>query len=288
MFDLIPDMSVKRAELDPEKTAFTSHETGEQWSFARTNEAADALAHGLLALGLSAGDRVGILTRNNVEFFVTLFACQKAKLVLAPLNWRQPIAELKPVISKVGVHAIMFDEASAETGLDVAQHFDVPSIGIGTPTEARHEFDHLIKSKGQPFRDMVDANGIWYLLFTSGTTGTPKAVIQTAKMAWANAINIGQAIGLTGDDQAVNYLPLFHTAGINLYTVPVFLNGGHTTIVPQFDADALVDLIAQNRISKFFGVPAIYQMLSLRDDFDEINFDGIKFGCGGAALAEKK
>ncbi len=254
MFDLVPDMAAKRAELDPEKTAFTSHEAGEQWNFARINEAANGVAHGLLALGLSEGDRVGILTRNNVEFFVTLFACQKAKLVLAPLNWRQPIAELKPVIENVGIHAIMFDDANAETGLDVARQFDVPSIGIGARTKATYEFNSLIKSTGQPIRGMVDANAIWYLLFTSGTTGTPKAVIQTAKMAWANAINIGQAIALTGDDQAVNYLPLFHTAGINLYTLPVFLNGGHSTIVPQFDADALVDLIAQNRISKFFLV----------------------------------
>lgn len=287
MFNLVPDMAAKRAELSPNKPAFTVHGTGEQWSFARINETANGLAHGLLAIGLKAGDRVGILTRNNVEFFVTLFACQKAKLVLAPLNWRQPIAELKSVIKKVGFHAIMFDIASAETGLNVAQHFEVPSIGIGGQTEAAYEFDHLIKSRNEPLCDMVDAEAVWYLLFTSGTTGTPKAVIQTAKMAWANTINIGQAIGLTGDDLAVNYLPLFHTAGINLFTLPIFLNGGHSRIVPQFDADALVEMIRRKQISKFFGVPAIYQMLSLRDDFDEIKFDEIKFGCGGAALPEE-
>lgn len=284
MHDFIPDMAAKRAELTPKDIAFTTYESGEQWSYERVNEAANGLAHSLKELGLAAGDRLGILTRNNVEFFVTLFACQKAKLVLAPLNWRQPVAELQPVIEGVGISAIMFDEPSAVTGAQLARQFGIASIGINA--KAAHSFDDLRKGKGKPINAMVDANSVWYLLFTSGTTGVPKAVIQTPKMAWANAINIGQAIGLTRSDRAVNYLPLFHTAGINLYTLPVFLNGGLSTIVPQFDADALVAMIGRKEVSKFFGVPAIYQMLSLRDDFDEIDFEGIKFGCGGAALAE--
>ena len=67
---------------------------------------------------------------------------------------------------------------------------------------------------------------IWYLLYTSGTTGRPKAVIQTVGMALANYVNVQQATGLTGADTTVNFLPLFHTAGINLHTLPLFLAGG--------------------------------------------------------------
>jgi fatty-acyl-CoA synthase len=63
----------------------------------------------------------------------------------------------------------------------------------------------------------LDEDAPWYLLFTSGTTGLPKAVIQTPRMAMANAVNIAQFLGLSAADRSVCFLPLFHTAGINLY-----------------------------------------------------------------------
>lgn len=284
MFETVPDMAAKRAELSPNKVAFSAIETGKEWTYAQIDQGANALAHALKKLGLAADERVGILTHNNVEFFITLFACQKANLILAPLNWRQPAAELVDVVASVGISILIYDAHGEETGLHLARQFSVPTIGIGNTINHDHHFDALTNENGAPINQTVDTNAPWYLLFTSGTTGTPKAVIQTAKMAWANTINIGQAIGLTSEDTSVNYLPMFHTAGINLYTLPVFLNGGHSTIVPQFDANILVSLINQKKISKFFGVPAIYQALSLREDFSDLDFTGIKFGCGGAAL----
>ena len=86
---------------------------------------------------------------------------------------------------------------------------------------------------------------IWYLLYTSGTTGRPKAVIQTVGMALANYVNVQQATGLTAADTTVNFLPLFHTAGINLHTLPLFLAGGTSTVLAKFEVDPLLDLIAR-------------------------------------------
>jgi fatty-acyl-CoA synthase len=283
MFDFIPDMAAKRAELSPDSRAFFDLSSDRGWTYSEVNAAADNLASALQRLGLKSNDHVAILTKNNAEFFVSLFACQKAGMILAPLNWRQPFNELKPVAQHLGIHAIIYDEDNQDVGQKLKSAFGVPSIGIRTE-DAGYNFDDLTSSADKQFDNPIDANAVWYLLFTSGTTGAPKAVIQTAKMAWANAINIGQATSLTKDDCSVNYLPLFHTAGINLYTLPLFLNGGQTTIVPQFDADKLVEMIKTKSVTQFFGVPAIYQSIALRDDFDQLNFDDIRFGCGGAAL----
>ena len=89
-------------------------------------------------------------------------------------------------------------------------------------------------------------------------------MIQTVGMALANYVNVQQATGLTAADTTVNFLPLFHTAGINLHTLPLFMAGGTSTVLPKFEVDPLLDLIAAGRVSLFFGVPAIYQALSLR------------------------
>ncbi|WP_068300534.1 class I adenylate-forming enzyme family protein [Pararhodobacter sp. CCB-MM2] len=266
---LIPDLAARRAQLSPEAPAFIDHETGAEWSFARVDAAAARLGAALLAR-VPRGSRVAILCHNRPEFFVALFACQKAGLILAPLNWRQPVAELLPVLRSVNCALVLHDETFAEPaaqlGLPVMP-LDIPDVAPLPPVQ-------------------IDEDAPWYVLFTSGTTGTPKAVIQTPRMVVANAVNIAQAMGLTSEDQTVNFLPLFHTGGINLFTMPLFLWGGVSLVLRKFDAPALLDLIAQGRVTQFFGVPAIYQALMAMDlsgaDLSQLR----GWACGGAALPE--
>ena len=93
MFDSVPDMAAKRAELSGGALAFHDHRTGRDWSFAAIDAAANGAARALGARALATGDRVACLCRNGAEFFALLFACQKAGLILCPLNWRQPPAD---------------------------------------------------------------------------------------------------------------------------------------------------------------------------------------------------
>ena len=277
---MIPDMALKRAEIAPEALAFHDTSAGRDWSFAAVNAAADGIAAGFATLGLVEGDRIAILCHNRAEFFLTLFACQKTGVILCPLNWRQPAAELVDTLSPVAAKAILHDETHAELAAEVAARIGAQPIGLDDTLAG------WIAAGGPPCSAPVPATRPWYLLFTSGTTGRPKAVIQTARMAWANAVNIGQAIGLTGADRSVNFLPLFHTAGINLYTLPVFLNGGASSIVPKFDAEALLGQIRDGAVTQFFGVPAIYQAFSLLPGIDGIDWTRLRCGCGGAPLPE--
>lgn len=278
MFDHVPDMAAKRAELSGAALAFHDHDSGQDWSFDTINRAANGLAEALAAQGLARGARLGILCHNAVGFFIALFACQKSGVLLCPLNWRQPAPELIATLAPFPPAAILHDQGFAETAAEVAGALDAAPLPLSP--EAWRDAGHP-GSAGA-----IAANDPWYLLFTSGTTGLPKAVIQTATMAWANAVNIGQAIHLTGADRSVNFLPLFHTAGINLYTLPVFLNGGASTILSTFDADTLLELLRAGRVTQFFGVPAIYQALSLHDDVDKVDWTAIRCGCGGAPLPE--
>lgn len=280
MFDTLPDMAAKRAEISPNRIAFTEGEGGRSWSFAEVNRAANGMAQGLLGQGLQEGDRVAILCPNMAAFFVALFACQKSGLILCPLNWRQPESELAETLSPFAPSLILHDGSFAAVAAGLAGGLNIPAIGLEGAAA-----DWM--AQGQPGSvGSIPATRPWYLLFTSGTTGRPKAVIQTARMAWANAVNIGQAVGLTGADHSVNFLPLFHTAGINLYTLPLFLNGGCSTVLPKFDAETVLALLQSGQVTQFFGVPAIYQALSLMAGVEDVDWSGIRCGCGGAPLPE--
>ncbi|KGF70529.1 acid--CoA ligase [Hoeflea sp. BAL378] len=280
MFDDIPDMAAKRAEISPDSVAFVDAESGRQWRFDEIDRAANGVAAGLKKAGLGEGDRLAMLCLNRVEFFVTLFACQKTGIILCPLNWRQPAPELVETLEPVGAGALIHDATHARLAADVAQACALPLFGMET------DLAGWIAAPAPAIAADVPATRPWYLLFTSGTTGRPKAVIQTARMAWANAVNISQATRMTGDDRSVNFLPLFHTAGINLYTLPLFLMGGCSTVLPKFEPGQIFDLLRQGRISQFFGVPAIYQAFSLLPDVGEIDWSTVRCGCGGAPLPE--
>jgi fatty-acyl-CoA synthase len=276
----IPDMAAKRAELTPDKTAFHDVESNDALTFAAVNARAEGVCAGLADMGARPGDCIAIICHNTPEFFVVLMACQKGGFILTPLNWRQPALELAPLIKLTGSRFIIHDQAFAATARTLADMFGLPLLTMG----AGGTLQRFGSADGSQ-RRRIDADAPWYLLFTSGTTGEPKAVIQTAAMAWANAVNIGQAIDLVSTDTSVNFLPLFHTAGVNLYTMPVFLAGGMSHVLRKFEPDQLFELIEAGKISQFFGVPAIYQAFSQHERIESVDLRQVKsWGCGGAPL----
>jgi fatty-acyl-CoA synthase len=199
-----------------------------------------------------------------------------------PLNWRQTPAELAPILDDCGARILLHDAATAPLAGALAKAGEVSLVTFDA-------WETLIaETAPAPTSNTAwPTDRVWYLLYTSGTTGRPKAVIQTVGMALANYVNVQQATGLTGADRTVNFLPLFHTAGINLHTLPLFLAGGTSTVMAKFEVDPLLDLIGEGRVTILFGVPAIYQAISLSPRFAEGDLTRVRhWGCGGAPLPE--
>jgi fatty-acyl-CoA synthase len=283
--EFVPDFASRRAELAPAAVAFRDHGTGLVHSYAAINEDATLIATALTARGVARGVRIGALCGNRAEVFLLLFACQKCGAILVPLNWRQPVAELEPIAVQAKLRIVFHDTAFADSASLVAAAVGAETIdldGTGQHSLAQmKDLDPASDFRAVPRR----ASDVWYLLFTSGTTGAPKAVIQTFGMAVINAVNIGQALNLATRERSVSFLPLFHTAGINLVTLPLFLGGGLSHVLPKFDEDAVLDLIDDGGLTILFGVPAIYQAFVLNQRFTSVDFSRLKsLACGGAPL----
>ena len=292
------DFAAKRAELAPDAVAFEEADGRRRVTFAEFNDRAERGAAALERMGVAAGERVAILCHNSTTFFEVLFACGKAGAILVPLNWRQTPAELAPILADCGARLLLHDVATAELATALGKSADLRVLPFV-------DYDRLLsglpppitpprKGEGNSREPLASARDIawptdrtWYLLYTSGTTGRPKAVIQTVGMALANYVNVQQATSLGRADRTVNFLPLFHTAGINLHTLPLFLAGGTSTVLSKFEVDPLLDLIAAGRVTILFGVPAIYQAISLSPRFAGADLTHVRhWGCGGAPLSE--
>jgi len=280
------DFLARRAELGPQRTAFEAVAGGGKVTYLELNQRSGRTAALLANLGVAHGERVAVLCRNRVEFFELLFACAKLGAILVPLNWRMPAPELAPLLADCGARWLVHGSEDAAVA-NALVHTGCMLLGLDESGEngfrcRRDAFQPL------PGRAVWPALDTWYLLYTSGTTGKPKAVIQTYGMALANYINIAQGMGLRGDDTSLNYLPLFHTGGINLTTLPALILGARTLIMPGFDLERTVVLLESGRLDTFFGVPAIYQAISLHPRFAELDLTRVRcWGCGGAPMPDK-
>ncbi|WP_370152977.1 long-chain fatty acid--CoA ligase [Ferrovibrio sp.] len=276
---IVFDIAARRAELTPGRPAFIDVASGHVTSYAALHDRAGRFAAWLDRQGIGDGDRVAILCFNHVPFFEILFACGRIGAILVPLNWRQPAAELLPVLQNCGAKLLVHDAENAAVAQELAQAAGTSLLSFAGYEEA------VTATAFQAFETAWPTDRVWYMLYTSGTTGQPKAVIQTPGMACANAINIGQAIDLVSTDSTINFLPLFHTAGINLYTLPMLMHGGCIRILRKFEPDPVMAMIAAGDCTAFFGVPAIYQALSLHPGFAAADLSRVRsWGCGGAPL----
>ena len=301
------DFLARRADITPDRSAMEDLSSGLRVSYLQMHDRCGTAARpgrrrqrrwrpaalrcgrsaGLLAAtGVAAGDRVALLCRNRIEFFELLLACARLGAIVVPLNWRMPAAELRPLLDDCGAGCLVYggeDKAVAgelrREGLAMIGLDEIGEEGFLARRDAQQPL---------PGRSAWPASEPWYLLYTSGTTGRPKAVIQTYGMALANYVNISQAMGLRAEDRSLCYLPLFHTGGINLTALPYLMMGAQVRVTPGFDLDRTVELIDGGCLDTFFGVPAIYQAISLHPRFAEIDFSTVRcWGCGGAPMPDQ-
>ena len=185
-----------------------------------------------------------------------------------------PAAELDGLIADAKPALLFHDSADAAAVAKLA----APPAAI----DLDEDYEPLLAAaRSAAGRARWPADGIWYLLYTSGTTGRPKGVIYTYRMALANLVNIGTAIGLTAQDTNLAFLPNFHTAGINLHALPTLLVGGRLLLMEMFDAEAVIALLAERRIDTLFGVPTIYQALLDDRRFGSLPLARVRhWGCG--------
>ncbi len=276
----LPDLIAKRAELSPDKVALEELATGRTRTYAELDDRAARVAGLMAARGIREGHRVAILCRNRIEFFELLFACAKLGAILVPLNWRMPPAELDGLIADAEPALLFYGAADA----GAAERLTNPPPAIGLD----EAYEPLIAAAERARnRRHWPAENCWYLLYTSGTTGRPKGVVYVYRMALANYVNIGSCIGLRATDICVSFLPLFHTAGINLHALPTLIAGGTVLLLEAFDAEALVGLIEGRRIDTVFAVPTVYQALLDHPRFASAPLNHIRhWGCGGAPLPD--
>lgn len=283
------DWLAKRAELSPNKIALVDVATGRRWTYAQFNERASRFAEFLRdEWKIQEGERVAILAYNSSDYFEILYGCAKVGAILVCLNWRLALPELELIVNDASPRALIYSPDFSEAAHYLKEHTTATllmALGEKAPEGEWAYEKALAQASGQPIvMPPRSLNDVWHLLYTAGTTGRPKGVIQTFGMVFYNAVNIGIAINLTSEDVTLNVLPTFHTGGLNLYANPTFHVGGTAIIQRSFDPAETLRLLSEEATA-FFGVPAMYLFMSQHPDFDKYDLSRVRsWACGGAPM----
>ena len=242
-------------------------------------------------LGVVKGDRVAVLALNRADYITLFFAASRIGAILVPLNFRLAAEEFLYFFQDAAPKAFFFDASHLETVASLKQNVRVDHFVCLDANESVGKSVALVWDQlpvDPPPEVELGPDDPQLIIYTSGTTGLPKGVILTYGMITWNAINTAIGWGIGRGERTILHSALFYTGGWNVFTLPLFYNLGTNVLVQRFDADLVLDLVQRERVSVFFAVPTMYQMMIESPKFAETDFSGVRFMVSGAApLTEK-
>ncbi len=280
---------------------------GVRWPYGELGRKVEALAAGLLALGLTPGDRIGIWSPNNSEWVVTQFATAKTGLVLVNINPAYRLAELEYALNKVGCRALITATAfktsdyigmlntlapelrtSLPGELAAAKLPDLRTvIQIGPETApGATPFDSVYAAGGASERTrLAELSGTLQfddainIQFTSGTTGAPKGATLTHHNILNNGFFIGEAMRLTEKDGICIPVPLYHCFGMVLGNLACVTHGAAMVYPGEgFDPLAVLQTVAEERCTGLYGVPTMFIAELQHPDFRRYDLSSLRTG----------
>jgi fatty-acyl-CoA synthase len=260
LYPAAPDPIAHWARLAGERTALIERARDQRLTYRALDALIDDFVVLLEIVGVRSGDIVATLAGNRVEHVALFHACARAGAALAPLNWRLPAAELGPILRNAQPR-VLFGEARHRATAETA----VAAAAVSAPW---HDLDSDVPgllracAGNTPQRRPAAAEDAVLVLYTSGTTGTPKGAVLPHRQVLFNAIATCMSWELGPADVAPVSTPLFHTGGWNVFATPLWQCGGTVVLFDGFDPDDFLAGLAEHGCTVALTVPTQLVMLT--------------------------
>lgn len=294
------DQTVKRL---PHKTALFSF--GKEITYKQLDDLSDRLAAALGDMGVKKGYRVGVVLPNCAQSVIAFHGIIKAGAVSVPCNVMSTPADLTYIFNDAGVEVVLCLDLLCPgiEGIKDKTHVRqlisvhpadislpqgwIPALLAGQKTTIPGTLDFTsLLEKYKPARPSLKfkpKEDLALIIYTAGTLGVPKGVMQTHyAMVYTTLIN-GHDAGLDENDVAMQLLPMFHISGYYQMLYPVLYRGGSVVMVPMFDAGAFLKLIDTHKVTFIVAPPTLYVGLLNHPDLPKYDLSHLKATIAGAA-----
>ena len=255
--------------------------TGRSVTWGVLEDEVARVATGLGAAGVVAGQRVLLAMGNRIEFVTAYLGVLRAQVVAVPVNPRATSGELARMIADSGSRLVIADEEtiptvrvavdllraalageSDELDADLLTRAHDPRVVVvgAEPAEGEQSFEALRAAGSRPVPPLPDPEKLACLLYTSGTSGRPRAAMLTHRALIANIDQAAQVEPpmIHGDDVVLGVLPLFHVYGLNAVLGGVLRHRAKLVLVDRFEPQATLDLIDDEAVSVVPVAPPVF------------------------------
>lgn len=223
------------------------------------------VATGLGAAGILAGHRVMIAMGNRLEFVATYLGILRAQAVAVPVNPGSTAEEFARMIADAGARLVVADGAALDAvraALARLEDTRVPQVVVAGAAAGDGEstYDALRAEAGRPIPPLQDPEKLAVLLFTSGTSGVPRAAMLTHRALLANVAQVAgvEPPMIHTDDVVLGVLPLFHVYGLGAVLGGVIRHRAKLVLAERFDPEGTLDLIEDEACSVIPVAPPVF------------------------------
>jgi long-chain acyl-CoA synthetase len=272
---------VADAALDRPESLAVVESGGRSVTWGALEDEVARVATGLGAAGLVAGQRVLIAMGNRIEFVTSYLGVLRAQVVAVPVNPRATAGELARMIADSGSRLVLADGEtiatardavrllraaragdSDELDADLVERSHDPRVYVvdAVPEPGEQAFEALRAAAPRPVPPLPDPEKLACLLYTSGTSGRPRAAMLTHRALIANISQAAkvQPPMIHGDDVVLGVLPLFHVYGLNAVLGGVLRHRAKLVLADRFDPQATLDLIDDEAVSVVPVAPPVF------------------------------
>jgi len=219
-------------------------------------------AAALAERGIRRGDRVALLLGNRSPYLETVLAAAQLGAIAVPINARWTAHEVRHVLDDCTPGLLLHDAEHAELAAGACEIASAPPaarLGCGGAPDA---YEDALAAHA-PLRELADVGpeDPALLMYTSGTTGLPKGALLPCRKTWYNCRNAEVFFEISEDDRVLVVLPLFHSFGLAILSLPALFAGARVILERRFDADAVWSAVERERVTFFGGVPTMFDRL---------------------------
>ncbi|WP_022901034.1 class I adenylate-forming enzyme family protein [Humibacter albus] len=253
-----------------QRPALTDPSSGRTWNYAQLGEVTGRLVEGLRSRGVGAGDVISYQLMNVPEFAFLYIAAQGLRAVSSPMNFRLAPGETSFILDSQTPTVFVYDVDDSDNvrqALELATHAPriLAGVGDGELLPGAVRFEELLADAAPTFHAPADAS-TWdetSRLYTSGTTGMPKAVPLTSLNEVLTAHDVIMHFPLAPTDKTMNMSPWFHRGG-NYCAGPntAFYVGAEVVTLPKFDPQVVLDSVQDYKLTYVIGAPTNLERLA--------------------------
>ena len=253
--------------------------------YGQLSERVNRLANALADLGVGQGDRVATMQVNCNEYIESYFAAAKVDAISVPINFRARSEELTFMLNDSGTKALILGQRyqdmvrSIKPELSTVEHL----ITLEAPGEGFLFYDDLLEKASDEERfPTADDQDTTIVMFTAGTTGTPKGVMLSHNSFSSYILANVEPVDLEVEEKNILTVPLHHIAGIQAVMAAIY--GGRTLVLQrQFDEEGWMQLVQEERVNRAMMVPTMLKRLMDQPTFKQYDLSSLQVITYGAA-----